>query len=180
MGSAYGDLSSERAIIRLEKMICEQSGVYITSKIAGQIFGSDGLNGVKGTVVATSSKHIKNAAIGGLISGVAGAAKGQDGSTISGAGLIQTKKKGAKNLLGEGVLQGASNAGDKIADYYLRQAEAMSPILTVPSGARINAQITKGFFVGEVSTHRKIKAARSDNTSNAADIKEDNKSEYME
>ena len=56
----------------------------------------------------------------------------------------------------------------------------MSPILTVPSGARINAQITKGFFVGEVSTHRKIKAARSDNTSNAADIKEDNKSEYME
>lgn len=180
MGSAYGDLSSERAIIRLEKMICEQGGVYITSKIAGQIFGSDGLNGVKGTVVATSSKHIKNAAIGGLISGVAGAAKGQDGSTISGAGLIQTKKKGAKNLLGEGVLQGASNAGDKIADYYLRQAEAMSPILTVPSGARINAQITKGFFVGEVSTHRKIKAARSDNTSNAADIKEDNKSEYME
>jgi conjugal transfer pilus assembly protein TraB len=180
MGSAYGDLSSERAVIRLEKMICEQNGVYITSKIAGQIFGSDGLNGVKGTVVSTSSKHIKNAAIGGLISGVAGAAKGQDGSTISGAGLIQTKKKGAKNLLGEGVFQGASNAGDKIADYYLRQAEAMSPILTVPSGARINAQITKGFFVGEVSTHRKIKAARSDNTSNTADIKEDNKSEYME
>lgn len=180
MGSAYGDLSSERAIVRLEKMVCEQDGVYITSKIAGQIFGSDGLNGVKGTVVATSSKHIKNAAIGGLISGVAGAAKGQDGSTISGAGLIQTKKKGAKSLLGEGVLQGASNAGDKIADYYLRQAEAMSPILTVPSGARINAQITKGFFVGEVSTHRKIKAARSDNTSNTADIKEDNKSEYME
>lgn len=170
MGSSYGDLSSERAIIRLEKMICEQDGVYITSKIAGQIFGSDGLNGVKGMVVATSSKHIKNAAIGGLISGVAGAAKGTDGSTLSNAGLIQTKKKGAKNLLGEGVLQGASNAGDKIADYYLRQAEAMSPILTVPSGVRINAQITKGFFVGEVSTHRKIKAARSSNSSNVADI----------
>jgi conjugal transfer pilus assembly protein TraB len=184
MGSSYGDLSSERAIIRLEKMICEQDGVYITSKIAGQIFGSDGLNGVKGTVVAMSSKHIKNAAIGGLISGVAGAAKGTDGSTISSAGLIQTKKKGVKNLLGEGALQGASNAGDKIADYYLRQAEAMSPILTVPSGVRINAQITKGFFVGEISTHRKIKAARTDNSSNVADIKtdikEDNKSEYIE
>ena len=188
MGSAYGDLSSERAIIRLEKMVCERDGVYITSKIAGQIFGSDGLNGVKGMVVATSSKHIKNAAIGGLISGIAGAAKGQEGSSISGAGLIQTKKKGAKNLLGEGVFQGASNAGDKIADYYLRQAEAMSPILTVPSGARINAQITKGFYVGEISTHRKIKAARSDNSNSSpnsspsysSDIKEDNRSEYNE
>ncbi len=180
MGSSYGDLSSERAIIRLEKMVCEEQGVYITSKIAGQIFGPDGLNGVKGTVVATSSKHIKNAAIGGLISGLAGSAKGQEGATISGAGLVTTKKKGAKSLLGEGVLQGTSNAGDKIADYYLRQAESMSPVLTVPSGARINAQITKGFFVGEVSTHKKIKAARSGNKPNSSDIKEDNRSEYTE
>lgn len=178
MGSSYGDLSSERAIVRLEKMICEKDGVYITSKIAGQIFGSDGLNGIKGTVVSTSSKHIKNAAIGGLISGMAGAAKGQDGSIISGAGLIQTKQKGAKNLLGEGVMQGTSNAGDKIADYYLRQAEAMSPILTVPSGVRINAQITKGFFVGEISTHRKINAARKANTNSPS--KPDIKSEYLE
>jgi conjugal transfer pilus assembly protein TraB len=185
MGSSYGDLSSERAIVRLEKMVCEQDGVYITSKIAGQIFGPDGLNGVKGTVVSTSSKHIKNAVIGGLISGISSAAKGQEGATFSGAGLIQTKKKGAKNLLGEGALQGTSNAGEKIADYYLRQAEAMSPILTVPSGVSINAQITKGFFVGEVSTHRKIKADRGNNSnsanqSNSSDIRPETKSEYME
>ena len=168
MGSSYGDLSSERAIIRLEKLICEQDGAYITSKIAGQIFGSDGLNGIKGTIIATSSKHIKNAAIGGLISGISSSAKGQDGSTMGASGLIQTKAKGAKSLLSDGVLSGASNAGDKIADYYLRQAEAMSPILTVPSGVRINAQITKGFFVGETSTHSKIKNARAANSNNAA------------
>jgi len=173
MGSSYGDLSSERAIVRLEKMVCEQSGVYITSKIAGQIFGPDGLNGVKGTVVSTSSKHIKNAAIGGLISGISSSAKGQEGMSLSGAGLIQTKKKGAKNLLGEGALQGTSNAGEKIADYYLRQAESMSPILTVPSGVRINAQITKGFFVGEVSTHRKIKAARKNDIVNDPAVSSD-------
>jgi hypothetical protein len=170
-------------------MICEQDGVYITSKIVGQVFGSDGLNGVKGMVVATSSKHIKNAAIGGLISGVSSAAKGQDGAAISASGLIQTQKKGAKSLLSEGAMQGASNAGEKIADYYLRQAEAMSPILTVPSGVRINAQITKGFFVGEVSTHRKIKVARSNNVnsqqsnvsgSNSSDIRDHIKSEYNE
>jgi conjugal transfer pilus assembly protein TraB len=190
MGSSYGDLSSERAIIRLEKLICEQDGVYITSKIAGQIFGSDGLNGIKGTVIATSSKHIKNAAIGGLISGISSSAKGQDGSSMSASGVIATKTKGAKSLLSDGVLSGASNAGDKIADYYLRQAESMSPILTVPSGVRINAQITKGFFVGEISTHKKIKSARVANTNNTAGSDRQNKqtaqrlsdikSEYME
>lgn len=182
MGSSYGDLSSERAIIRLEKMVCEQDGVYVTSKIAGQLFGSDGLNGIKGTVVSTSSKHIKNAAIGGLISGISSAAKGQDASTISGSGIISTKRKGAKTLLGEGAIAGTSNAGEKIAEYYLRQAEAMSPILTVPSGVRVNAQITKGFFVGEVSTHRKIKQARSENKDikSDSDNNRDTKSEYME
>lgn len=177
-GSSYGDLSSERAIVRLEKMVCEQDGVYITSKIAGQIFGSDGLNGVKGTVIATSSKHLKNAAIGGLISGISSAAKGQESSTITASGLIQTPQKGVKTLLGSGALQGSSNAGDKIADYYLRQAEAMSPILTVPSGVRINAQITKGFFVGEISTHKKIKAARANGTVGSRDIKDNIKSGY--
>jgi len=190
MGSSYGDISSERAIIRLEKLICEQDGAYITSKVAGQIFGSDGLNGIKGTVIATNTKHIKNAAIGGLISGISSSAKGQDGSSMSASGVIATKAKGAKSLLGDGALSGASNAGDKIADYYLRQAESLSPILTVPSGVRVNAQITKGFFVGEISTHSKIKKARALNSNNPeANIKRskkaasklaDIKSEYME
>lgn len=160
MGSAYGDLSSERAIIRLEKLVCEENGLYQTSKIAGQVFGPDGYNGIKGTVISTSSKHIKNAALGGLISGLSGAAKGQDGASITGAGLISTKKKGVGDMLGQGALQGASNAGEKVADYYLKQAEAMSPVLTIDSGVRVNAQITKGFFVGEVGTHKKIKNAK--------------------
>ncbi len=160
MGSAYGDLSSERAIIRLEKLVCEENGLIQTSKIAGQVFGPDGYNGIKGTVISTSSKHIKNAALGGVISGLSGAAKGQDGASITGAGLISTKKKGIGDMLGQGALQGASNAGEKVADYYLRQAESMSPVLTIDPGVRVSAQITKGFFVGEVGTHKKIKKAK--------------------
>lgn len=161
-GSAYGDLSSERAVVRLEKLVCENDGMYITSNIAGQLYGADGYNGIKGTVVSTSSKHIKNAAIGGLIGGIAGAAKGQDGASISGLGLISTKKKGMGDVLGQGASVGASNAGDKIADYYLRQAEAMSPVLTVPSGVRVNAQIIKGFWMGETTTHKRIIQSRGE------------------
>lgn len=195
-GSSYGDLSSERAIIRLEKMVCLEGEVYVTSYIAGQAFGPDGLNGIKGTVISTASKLIKNAAIGGFISGISSAGKGQDIATISGSGLIQTTKKETKDLLGNGALQGVSNSGDKIADYYLRQAEAMSPILTIPSGVRVNTQITKGFFVGEVSTHKRIKDARLGNSNartnsrnsnsslssnySTSNIPEDTKSEYSQ
>lgn len=57
-------------------------------------------------------------------------------------------------------MNGASNAGEKIADYYLREAERMSPVLTIKGGVRVNPQIIKGFFIGQVNTHRKIKAKR--------------------
>jgi conjugal transfer pilus assembly protein TraB len=160
IGSAYGDLSSERAFIRLEKMVCEEDGMYITSEIAGDVHGPDGFNGIKGTVVSTGAKHIKNAAIGGLISGLAGSARGQEGINITSGGLVSTKSKGFKDMATGGLLSGASNAGEKIADYYLRQAESMSPVLTIPGGVRVNPQIIKGFFIGQVNTHRKIKAKR--------------------
>lgn len=161
MGSAYGDLSSERAVIRLEKLICEENGMYITSDIVGDVHGPDGFNGIKGEVIAISSKHIKNAMIGGVLSGLGNSVKGQDAINITTSGMISTPQKGFKDMAKEGILSGVSNAGEKIADYYLRQAEAMSPVLTIPGGVRVNAQITKGFFMGEVGTHKRVAAERS-------------------
>lgn len=160
VGSAYGDLSSERAVIRLEKMVCKKGGMYITSHIAGDVHGPDGFNGIKGNVVSTGSKQIKNAMIGGIISGLGSSAKGQAGANITSAGLISTKSQGFKDMAKDGLLSGVSNAGDKVADYYLRQAEAMSPVLTIPGGVRVNAHITKGFFMGEVGTHKRVASER--------------------
>ena len=159
-GSAYGDLSSERAVIRLEKMICKEDGVYITSDIAGIVYGDDGFNGIKGTVVSTSSKHLKNAAIGGLISGLSSAAKGQEGVSLGAGGIASTKAKGMGDLLRSGGMSGVSNIGEKLADYYLRQADSMSPVLTIPAGVKVNTQITKGFFVGERGMKNKLKQER--------------------
>lgn len=160
MGSAYGDLSSERAVIRLEKLICEKNGMYETSSIVGDVHGPDGFNGIKGEVVATSSKHIKNAMIGGVLSGLGNSVKGQEAINITTDGMISTPKKGFKDMAREGVLTGVSNAGEKIADYYLRQAERLSPVLTIPGGVRVNAHITKGFFMGEIGTHKRIAGER--------------------
>lgn len=159
-GSAYGDLSSERAIIRLEKLICEVDGNYVTSLITGQIYGPDGLNGLKGDVIATSEKHIRSALIGGVLSGFAKSVKGQDGMAITGLGVLQTEKKGFKDMAKEGGMEGVASAGEKMADFYLKQAERMSPVLVIPGGVRVNAQITEGFFFGEIGTHQRVKNMR--------------------
>lgn len=165
LGSSYGDLSSERAIIRAEKMICEDKirGLVTTSNVSGIIHGPDGNNGIKGKIVATSSRHLKNALIGGGISGLTNSAKGQDGMSITSLGAINTPKKGFKQLAGEGLMSGASNASEKLAEYYLRQAEQMAPVLTIPGGVKVDVVFTKGFYIGELSTHSRIEGLRKKN-----------------
>ncbi|RYE27414.1 MAG: conjugal transfer protein TraB [Sphingobacteriaceae bacterium] len=165
MCSAYGDLSSERANIRLESMICTdpKDGLITRSEIAGYVQGPDNGSGIKGRVVATSSRHIKNAMLGGLVSGLASTAKGQDPMTITSFGTIDTKKKGIAQVAQGGLFSGASNAAEKLADYHLKQAEAMSPVLTVPGGVKIEMVFTKGFFFGQQGTHKKIEQLRQDN-----------------
>lgn len=160
MGSAYGDLSAERAVIRLEKLICERDGLYHTSKIAGQVFGPDGLNGVKGRIVDSSNKHVKNIILSGLISGLANSVKSGDAAVISSSGIAVTKQKNMGDYFSQGALAGAGNVGEKIANYFLRQAESMSPILTIDAGVKVNVQITRGFYFGEIGTHRQIKKLR--------------------
>ncbi len=162
MGSSYGDLSSERAIIRAEVLSCKdvENELIYTTKIAGIVYGDDGFNGIKGKVVQTSSKHLKNAMIGGMISGFTGAGKGQDQFSVSNIGFT-SKKKGLKEIAQDGAFAGMSNASEKLADYYIKQAEAMSPILLVSGGTKVDVVFTKGVYLGALDVEEKLKAARA-------------------
>ena len=162
MGSSYGDLSSERAIVRAEVLSCKDdvNELIYTTRIAGIIFGDDGMNGIKGKVVQTSGKHLKNAIIGGMVSGFAQSAKGQDQLLITSAGAVDRQKKGMGDLVKEGGFSGASNAAEKIADYYIKQAEAMSPVLLVSGGVRVDVVFTKGVYLGAVDIQEKLEQSR--------------------
>ena len=164
MGSSYGDLSSERAVVRAEVLSCKDSAkeLIYTTKIAGLIYGDDGMNGIKGRVVQTSGKHLKNAMIGGMISGFASSAKGQDQMIISSFGTASTKKKGMGDMLQEGGFAGASNAAEKIADYYIKQAESMSPVLLVSGGTKVDIVFTKGVYLGALDVQEKLEKSRDE------------------
>ncbi len=162
LASSYGDLSSERAIIRAEVMTCKDTvnELIYTTKIAGLIYGDDGMNGIKGKVIQTSGKHLKNAMIGGMISGLANSAKGMDVYSVSSLGAISTTKKGFGDMAREGSLAGASNAAEKVADYYIKQAESMSPVLLVSGGTKVDIVFTKGVYLGALDVQEKLEKAR--------------------
>ena len=162
MGSSYGDLSSERAIVRAEVLSCSDpiSELIYTTKIAGLIHGDDGMNGIKGKVIQTSGKHLKNAIVGSMISGFAGSAKGQDQMIITSFGAGSTKKKGMGDMLQDGAFAGASNAAEKIADYYIKQAESMSPVLLVSGGTKVDIVFTKGVYLSALDVQEKLEQSR--------------------
>ena len=162
MGSCYGDISSERAIIRAEELVCEdkESGLIISTKVSGIIYGDDGANGIRGSVVSMSDKHLKNAVIGGVLSGFSNSAKGQEGLQITSLGAVSTKKKGMKDTAQDGLLGGASSAAEKLADYHIRLAENISPVILVPGGTKVDVVFTKSVEIGSMDIEEVISAER--------------------
>lgn len=162
LGSSYGDISSERAVIRAESLVCinKDTDEVITTKIAGTIYGDDGMNGIKGKIIDRSTKNMKNAALGGLLSGFAGTMKSEGQFTLSSVGAVNTTKQGFDGRLKDNALSGMGTAAEKIADYYIKQAENMSPVLLVPGGTRVDIVFTKGVYLGSSDVVKKIEQDR--------------------
>jgi len=148
LGSAYGDLSSERAIIRAESLVCTKKQAIITTKIAGIIYGDDGMNGIRGRIVDMSSKHIKNATFGSMLSAFGSSMKTESSLAISPFGALGGDKINGLDKLKNNSLTGAGNAAEKIAQYYIKKAENMSPILQIPGGTKVDVLFTKGVHLG--------------------------------
>lgn len=162
LAGAYGDISSERAVVRADQLICEnkEEGLITNTKISGVIYGDDGLNGIRGTVVSMSGKHLKNAFVSGMLSGAASVAGGKDGLTLGPSGALSTQKKSPKDLVEGGLLGGMTSSSEKLADYHIKLAENISPVILVPSGTKVNIMFTKGVFVGSQGIKSKIKRER--------------------
>ena len=163
LASSYGDISSERAIIRAEELVCEDkvAGLITSTKVSGVIYGDDGANGIRGSIVSMSDKHLKNAVIGGVLSGFSNSAKGQNGLQITALGAVSTKKKGMVDMAQDGLLSGTASAAEKLADYHIRLAENISPVILVPGGTKVDVVFTKSVEIGSSDIEEVISAERT-------------------
>jgi hypothetical protein len=81
---------------------------------------------------------------------------------ISSLGSRLPKKKNMGDMLQEGGLAGASNAAEKVADYYIKQAERMSPVLLVSGGTKVDIVFTKGVYLGALDVQEKLEQYRAE------------------
>jgi conjugal transfer pilus assembly protein TraB len=165
VGSAYGDLSSERAKIRIEKLSCVEikTAEVVETEIAGYVSGEDGRAGLRGIIVSVDQKYMVNAQIFGTLGGLASSSTPSPTSynpftVASGA----VRPQSAQQNLTSGLLNGASNSLDKISDYYIDRAESIQPVVQVAAGREIDIIFTEGVYFGTSNLKRSISQKRDE------------------
>lgn len=148
IGSCSGDISSERAKCRLETLsLLNRNGEIIEKPVEGWLIGEDGRPGIKGVVVDRSSEVARMAALNGVLGGIAQFFQNQATNKVFPISPItgQQNALGAKDALKAGAYAGTGNALEKLADFAIKRAEQMSPVIVVSSGRVIDVVFRKGF-----------------------------------
>ena len=170
IGAAWGDLSSERTMIRTESMSCVLAdGQSIEMQIKGQAIGEDGKAGLRSRLVSKQGAMLANALFGGALAGI-GKAFQQAAMTTTTSGLGTTQvvdpTQVARSALGGGV----GTAGNLLAEYYLKAADKLFPVLETDGGRVIELLITKGVpYPGKTTPSTRPLLSRGMSTSGAPD-----------
>ena len=94
---------------------------------------------------------MRNAMMGGFLGGV-GDFLSQSRSAVTFspiAGLAQTNPMGVGDMLKHGAGKGVGNALDKYADFYIKRAEQVQPVLQVAAGRKVDMVFTEGVSIGD-------------------------------
>lgn len=144
IGAGYGELSSERANIRLEKMSCVlKNGNVVEATLNGYVAGEDGKAGLRGRLVSKQGSVIAKALLAGMASGMGESINSQYSNiSTSALGSVQTLE--SNKVFQSGLARGASNALEKIADFYIARANEMYPIIEVDANRIGEAILTTG------------------------------------
>lgn len=145
--SGYGELSSERALLRGINLSCiKEDGGIIEAKLPSYAAGEDGKAGLRGRLVSKTGSLIMKTMIAGFASGISSAFDVNMTPTIntSSNGTVSYEKVYNKEALRGAGAKGVAKAFDKLSDYYMGMADQMFPIIEVDAGRTIDIVVTQG------------------------------------
>ncbi|MAP25071.1 MAG: hypothetical protein CMM87_06035 [Rickettsiales bacterium] len=157
IGACHGNISSERAECRIHTLTyVEDNGEIIEKKVEGWVIGEDGRSGLRGEVIDRSQEHVKAAFINGIFGGISNFFSQQATQGIYPVSPItgQSSAMKGKDLVEGSLASGTGSALTKLADYAIKRAEQMQPIIMVESGRRVDVLFKKGV---DFSTETQVK-----------------------
>jgi conjugal transfer pilus assembly protein TraB len=144
-GGGYGELSSERAIIRIEKVICmaNNGDIYeATGKAIGFVTGEDGKIGLSGRVVTKQGAILARSIAAAFIEGVAKVY--QDSSqTVNNTGLGSVSTVDPDKATQAGLASGFGEGAKKLSEYYLKLNDQMFSVVEINVGREADVLFNK-------------------------------------
>jgi len=150
LGSAVGDLASQRAYIRATSISCVNSkGKAFDVKLeAYAVSENDGKNGIRGTLISRNGNAVGGAALAGGLSGLASSMSPSKVSSLNidpnqrGESSYETPNFGA---LGALAASGAASGGlNRLVEYYTSLAEQQWPVVEISPGRAITFVVQSG------------------------------------
>jgi conjugal transfer pilus assembly protein TraB len=147
LASGYGDLSAERVYFRLAQLSCVDKGnsLVLSAPVQGYLVDSDGKLGLRGKVVDRQGAKLAKATIASFAQGLTNVFGMAQGTLTSGLnGATPAMAVGGSNLLQSAGLGAASGSTKTLADFFMKEAESIFPIVTVDIGRTGTIVFTDG------------------------------------
>jgi len=146
--SGFGDLSSERAYLRGERISCVRNdGQVVEAALDAYAVGEDGKAGIRGRLVSKQGAIVARSLLAGVASGAA------EAFNVSPIPVLQTGNVGSTkqyqqnyspDMAQGAAASGASSALERIAQFYIDMAENIFPVIEVDAGRQIELVLSKG------------------------------------
>ena len=144
--NATGDLSSERVLVRLDRLACmNKHGKAVDVRVQGYVTGEDGKAGARARLVTRSGQAIASALFTGAISGLGKAVSlSAQSTTTYTSGAVGSS---VENAWAAGIGEGVDDAMDRIVNYYLKLADKIFPVLELDSGRKVDIVLSQGLAI---------------------------------
>ena len=153
--SGHGDLSTERAFLRGNSISCiTNSGDTIETELRGYIVGEDGKAGLRGRLVSKQGALIARSMVAGFFSGASQAFNVSPvpvlNTSSNNSGQQEYQRNYSPDLVEGAAAQGASQALDRVAQFYIDAAEQIFPVVEIDVGREVDLILTQGLNMSPI------------------------------
>lgn len=144
----FGNISSERVEMRTETMSCiSEDGTVWEGKVEGYLVGEDGKVGARGRVVSKQGALLAKSFMAGFVGGIGGAFSPQPVSALNltgGSSSTAYQYPALEQVVGSGVSQGLNKSATALAQFYIKLAEQMFPVIELDANRKMTIILIKG------------------------------------
>ena len=147
-GAAYGELSSEKIFVKLQKMTCPDGpGRVAVANVEGYL-AFQGKAGIRGRVVSREGDLVTKALLAGIAGGFGRGFSANANSQFRTVGLgTNDNMLSAQQILTGGLGQGLATAAETVSDYLIERAEQYQPVIEMPTGVEVELVFINGAYI---------------------------------